>query len=455
MPFLPDRLIHGVLILSLAIFLLSLLLVVIAMARRMAREKEFRVLDELRSRLRLVFESLRDGTISDSEALRRVREMLVHRSALEQLLLEHLDAGGDAAHVRRLAEDLGLIEAWRRRLEPPGLVPLPSSAFGFWERARNADKLGRLRDAGSWSLLADALRDPSSDVQRVALRALAAIGELQSFYLLTEYARRVLAEPVPSLSARELRAALARFPLGVSGPLWPLLCDPNPKLQLLAADVLTEMLSARAATVECAALEDFEGGPRLLDAVLRALTTSESADIRARMATLLGYSGSERAERHLVRLLGDSEWFVRLRAVRAWGVLRKNSGAARFSALLTDSHWRVREAAARHLARSGDAGVNQLFETLLTKPDTYAREQIAEELDASGELGRVISRCAENGPGRDLDVLSEMLRIGRTRSVETALDGRSQPLRRAAVLARLAASSDLHVQAWASRMAPQ
>ncbi|MGH9451513.1 MAG: HEAT repeat domain-containing protein, partial [Terriglobia bacterium] len=325
MPFLSDRLIEGVLIFSLAILLLSLFLVAYALVRRIRRERGFKQLDAFRTRLREISQAWGRDAFSDAATMAEIRAAFQPRLAwaMEQALLERGNNPEDVDFVRRVAEDLGFVARWQRDLESAavrGGGPLLSRRTSkYLTRARSAENLGRIRHAKSWRLLIRALDDPHPDVQGVALRSLAAIGEPESFPVLVERLRATLGASESVLSERSWRAALGHFPVQMGGALLPLLQGTNPKLRSLAADVLVEMLSsatARRGAACCAQigipdLADLESvGPEVSRVILSRLVCDEDAEVRARTATLLSYTQGESAGQKLGQLLEDEAWFV-------------------------------------------------------------------------------------------------------------------------------------------------
>ncbi|MGH9352539.1 MAG: HEAT repeat domain-containing protein [Terriglobia bacterium] len=463
-PFFPEQLIHGVLALSAGLFAASFLLIVYAIGRRIRHEQDFKLLDEFRRNLLAIFAALHGGALSYDAALEQVGALFCRRFQLrmEQIFLEHLKVPADHANVKKMAQDLGFVDHWRHclglelrdRARKRG-ARLRFHAARFFTRALNAENLGAIGHGGSWKLLSRSLLDPNADVQRVALRSLAAIGAPESFLVLAEHLQKTLAQPETKLSERDFLAALACFPLGLSGHLLPLLRHSNPKIRRLAAQILIQMTAAQEAESGGSHLEDAERGPEIAELILSQLAADRDAEIRARAAVLLARVRDDRAREQLRQLLNDEVWFVRLHAVRSIARQRDAGSLALLPASLTEAHWRVREAAAHSLARWGAAGINQLVRTFLSTHDAYAREQIAEELETSGELARMLARCAANGAGQEFEVLKEIVRMGKTGYLQSAMEARGRTSQRTAVLSTLAESSDPEVQEWANHMRVQ
>lgn len=422
-------LIHAVLILSWIVLAGILVLVAIVIGRRIKRESEFKTLDHFREQLHAIADGLVNHTLEYDAGLAALRALIPrrHDRAIERILLEELDSPARAAILRRLAQDLGLIQAWQQRVAFPqedgGTLARPGTLrrlFGlrFTERAASAESLGRIRDLGSWRLLARALQDPHRDVQAVALRSLASIGEPQSFPVLVEQLRSVITSREPVLSVRTLKAALARFPLDSALHLLPLLQDRDPRLRVIAVEILREMLEA-GASLEGAHVSQTMG-PQLSGLVLTELANDENPDVRAGAADLLVHFRDERAAPTLARLCSDPEWFVRLHAVRGLGEKGDGHFLETISTRLTDPHWRVREAASRALALGGEAGVRLLIETFLATGDVYAREQVAEELQTSGVMAEIVRRCERRkNSAREIEALAAIVHMGKTSYLRT------------------------------------
>lgn len=445
MPFLSDRLIDGVLVFSLTVLLLSLFLVVYAISRRVRRERDFKQLDTYRGRLQDIFQALRGRRSDYAAAIAEVRAMLRPRLGfpMEQVLLERVNIPGDDEIVRQMTEDLGFVARWQRDLaasEESGASNGRSSVSrpkrGYLTRARSAENLGRVRHSKSWRLLVRALDDPHPDVQGVALRSLAAIGEPESFPALVKRLGAAAGQADLALSERSWRAALGRFPVQMGGALLPLLEDSNPKLRRLAADILMEMMGSstllqgrahdgakagccgQTALPEHADLES--AGPEISQFIMARLADDEDPDVRARAASLLSFMRAAAAGRQLAHLLDDEAWFVRLHAARAVAVRKDAGGVDMLAPRLTDASWRVRESAAHALSQFGAEGLDQLVQSFLSTADAYAREQIAEELETSGHLAGFITLCADGSHNREREVLNAIISMGKGNQLRCA-----------------------------------
>lgn len=416
MRFDPGHLISTVFVLSVGVFAGALVLSTIAILRRLQREKDLAALAPSRDYIFSILNRLLDDSMEYSMGLSLLLDVVQNgnKHMAERLLFERKASPKSLPLLQKLAEDLGLLRAWQCRLEesaPDGKRRFRFYGQGllrrfrflaFLARARSADRLGRIHHRASWRLLVKGLNDPNSDVQAVALRSLANIGEAQSFPFLIERLRAAGLSAAglsdTGLSERELTAALARFPPQMARCLTPLLEDSNPRLRRLATDVLLEMACAQTALPGDLRFTPDEFGRDVVDLILTRLPDDENPDVRARAADLLGQLGEEhRASRCLARLMADREWYVRLHAVRAAGKKGVEGWVPLISGCLKDPHWRVREAAAHALAGCGPAGTRQLLDTFLSTEDIYAREQILEEFELCSIAADQVTHDGEAG----------------------------------------------------------
>jgi HEAT repeat protein len=424
---------------TLGALLATAMLVAFALVRRKQREKRFREIDELWQLSFPAISSLAGGTMDYRSAVQALRE--VFGSGPDQALVAErvLFGGRNAANIsfpvlRQLAVDFGLAQLWERRLlgcpEPLSwreAVSHPESALerigplSFLLRARGAEHLGLIRHAPSWRVLVQALDDPHSEVRSAAARALGAIAEPRSFATLTERLQAVVVSPSTSLSVRHLKAALVAFPLRLGRHLAGLLEHTHPRVRFLAADVVREMVERAAEAEEGWALRRVHFSPELTELFLTRLVFDENPDVRARAGPVISRLDDPRAALRLVMLLDDTQWFVRLHAVRALAQRRFVTLAEHVTRCLTDVHWRVREAAVRTLLSLGPAGVERLLGHFLATRDRYSLEQIAEELQRPGRLPVLLGEHGHDGDGLKMQVIERLVSMGKINGLPSAL----------------------------------
>src|SRR5579864_7360481 len=155
------------LVLPITIFILGATscLILGALLRRRQREKYFEKLDEARSRYKPLVKELLSGARDYDEGLRALIGITgpQRMEMLERLCLEDAPKAADLPILRRLCQDLGLIEMWRHNLAGASRTPLGGRApgyavsrvarFSFLVRARSAENLRLIRDQLSWPLL--------------------------------------------------------------------------------------------------------------------------------------------------------------------------------------------------------------------------------------------------------------------------------------------------------------
>ena len=356
MSFLIAHIVEAVYTIALVILLGTAILIGTAIVRRKRREKYFQAVDRLRNSCGPVIASLLEGRCDYNLGLAALRDIFGahHGLILEQLLLtEKISAAASRRILRQLSNDLGLVELWQERLTGQlkrtslgnersrlrgaleGIGPL-----SFLLRARSAANLGTIHHQPSWPLLVKALNDRHPDLQAVAARSLAAIGEPQSFPALVERLHAVILNPSRTLSLRTVKAALVRFPLELSIRLLPSLRHSHPRIRFFATDIIREMVEREAGLEKDFTLRPAVFDPELTEAFLTQLAYDENPDVRARAGPVIAYLRDPRATPALLRLLDDTQWFVRLHAVRALANHKMPAPEAYLAGRLTDPHWR-------------------------------------------------------------------------------------------------------------------
>ena len=388
-------------------------LIAIAIARRRYNDRHYRRLDHLRAQYRPVIAALLDERLDYQRGLRALGEIKGSDriDMLERLLLGGTHTSTQVPILRQLCEDLGLVEAWHRALtgqnasasrrdslpRPKGGVKV-TSPINQIMRAKSAENLGRIRHQPSWRLLVHALDDRSLDVRSAAVRALAAIGEPESLAVLMTVFEGMIQANRATLSFRDIKAALVRFPLTEAVRLMESLQHPHPRVRFVATDIIREMVERLAAVEQDLVLGSEVFDPDLSELFLTKLTDDENSDVRARAARVISFLEDARAAPTLLMLLDDPVWFVRMHTVRALSRRRYAPQAKTIARLLSDSNWRVREATARTLLALGREGSVQLVEHLRNTRDHYSVEQIAEEM-------RRIKVTPKFSQGREVDAL--------------------------------------------------
>ena len=426
------------------VVLTTLLLGLVAVARRRQQEKYFARFDELRKVCEPTVQGLLNGThsVEESAALLRTHFGADCAFAVEKMLLRENLTQTQVPRVRQLCEALGVVSLWRNSLNgrsekkplyealaaPNGIVDR-FDRLGFVSRARSARNLGLIRHHASWPLLVRALYDDHPDVQAAAARALAKIGEPWSLSALIERLHAAAQNPAANIPLRFLRASLAEFPLKQASNLLPSMKHPDSRVRFLATDIIREMVGRRIFPESERILRSAEFSPELSECFLFQAARDESADVRARSAAVIACLEHRSAPQVLLDLLEDPEWFVRLHAVRALAQPRFLPQIPQVAQHLTDPHWRVRQAAVRTLLTFGRSGAKQIFSvfTLNLVPDCL--EQIADEIQRAGLIPTLLDELNEPRPEQARQVIERLFSLGKSSCIAASLQKDPGPLR--------------------------
>jgi hypothetical protein len=268
----------------------TLAVAAVAMVRRWHHDRFDHRVKNLRHYYGLTPSGLLQGKYSP-QCLARLRALPLPtlEFLLEPLLLKCSSAPPLAAVLQGLCLELGLIDAWQRRLLgqftpvslrealtiPDGLLHFVSRLH-FLLRARSARNLGLLRHQASWPILAQALDDPHVDVQQVALRSLAGLREASSVPALLGQMDKAVSRNRAGLSLHSLKASLAKFPLSQAMQLLPAMRHPDPQARGAAAEILREM--AKREPVGAPAFSQFKS---VFDGELARLASDADPGVRA------------------------------------------------------------------------------------------------------------------------------------------------------------------------------
>ncbi len=374
----------------------TFLLIVVAVFRRWAQIRFLRYVHALRS----TFRPYIARALSGNRVAAEINELRELPAADLELLLDPVFSKRKLparclGALQSLCEELGLIDLWQNRVanglaagtRASGIDSGPDpAALRHLLRAKSIRNLGTLRHCPSWPLLISVLDDRHADIQLVALRALAALGAPESFPVLGERLQAVVQGTAASPPLQGLQAAMASFDLSNAPALRRSLLHPNRTVRFYAAEILRTMVYRHAAQEMDFALTPQSISPALVELLLTKLPEDTNSDVRARTAEVIIFLRDPRTPSLLCRLLEDSQWFVRMRAVRALARLGPaaaplHSGIRQCAA---DPHWRVREAAIHTLLSFGMEGVRQVFEQFMHSPDGAVREQILEVMERAG-----------------------------------------------------------------------
>ncbi len=394
-----DPVTHWALAVLLGVIAGTFLLITVAVLRRWAQIRFSRYVHALRREFRPLVAAILSGNASAKEI-----------AALRELSLADLEVLLDPVFSKRklperclsalqdLCAELGLIRLWESRAangraaagriskSAPEENGAERASLRHLLRAKSIRNLGTLRHRPSWPLLIDALDDRHDDIQLVALRSLGAMGAPESFHAMGKRLQSVIQGTASSPPLQGLQAAMAGFDLDCAAALMPSLLHPNRSVRFSAAEILRTMVYRRFSQDPRFILTPELISPALVELLLTGLAKDSSSDVRARAAELIIFLTGSRAASVMRNLLEDSQWFVRMRAVRA--LARRGPTAAPFNAgirgCLRDPHWRVREAAIHTFLSLGSEGARQVFDHFLRSPEGAVREQILEIVERAG-----------------------------------------------------------------------
>jgi len=192
MPFLIEHVTEVVFTIVVVVLLGTGTLIGMAIARRQRRERYFQRIDQVRERFGPVATALISERIEYQRGLEALKSIsgVDRMHMLEQLLVSKPAPPDQIPILRKACQDLGLVKLWQQEvsgqitpvalMSPQGILRRVSRLH-FLVRAKAAENLGIIRHKESWPLLVKALDDSHADVQTVAARALAAIGEPRAF----------------------------------------------------------------------------------------------------------------------------------------------------------------------------------------------------------------------------------------------------------------------------------
>lgn len=440
-------------------------LMAFAVVRRAQRTLQSRRGDRAHALCMAALDEVLTAAIAYSDALvmlRRLPQARV-RASFESILTTDKNPPPERARIlRRLCGDLGLVARWHRRLATElsphrgsrlfGYVLRRSGPFDFVLRAEAAENLGVIYHQPSWRLLVGALDDPNGAVRSAAARSLARIREPESFAALADRLESAAQHPIPEISAKCLKMALASFPATQAAALQRLLKHAHPHVRLLASDVVGLMIERESAESPGGGFDASRLSAEVAEIFITRLAEDEDADVRARAADVVAYLEPFRAMPVLTPLLEDSAWFVRLHAVRAFGQQRFAS-LALLSHRLTDPHWRVREAAAQTLFACGRSGIQRLFEHLVATEDLYSQEQVAEQIERAGLLPSLLETYGEIGREPETRFVKEMVLRGFGDTLIPALRNGVPPAKKQALIQDLSQRSNTNVDLFMRRWA--
>ncbi|HZQ92703.1 MAG TPA: HEAT repeat domain-containing protein [Terriglobales bacterium] len=390
--------------------------------RRLSRKRYFAAKDAAREHYRPMISQFAAGHIPVEAAaavLRNARTVPEQDAVRDALFLEAAPA--DRERTTELLFALGMVEAWAKqaygkrqaqdvvrralRHEAAPLAPANSTARRATRsslrmlavpRALAVNRLAHLRPEVAQVFAAEALKDPSPEVRRVAVRALGRTRHPAGVPLLAAEIERSFAAG-NDISLRTAKAALVAYNLEDLHLFVPLLRHPSRRMRFVVVDTVRQ-IAERAARKAPLNRNDFPIEMHQL--LLNELARDEFADVRARTASVLRHFRDAAAVEALRKLTTDEDEFVRLHAVRACGDPYLPQLLSAVTDRLGDPRWRVREAAVKSITAFGQAGDQELYRYFIQSPDRYACEQLAEEIQRRGLVLQLMDLLQASTSGR-------------------------------------------------------
>lgn len=426
------------------IIVVNLLFVCFVFYRRAARKRYYIAKDVARDAHRQQVAEFASGAVSLEQMVRMVgaASKRAERDAVHELLF----AAATPQNLSRISEllfILGYVERWAReafgRSRAKVLVakavkkeaididverrrtgnPLSRVRMYSVPRALAVDLLSRLAPEYAAIFMGEALKDPASDVRRMAIAGLGRARHPAIIGLLMEELRRAV-ETGNDVSLRSMKASLCAYKMEDLRHFLPFLAHPNKRMRFFVVDSVREICSAAG---KRNMLNKNEFPPEMYAVFLDRLVKDDHFDVRARSAAVIKHFRDQRAVTALRALLNDENEFVRLHAVRVCADRFYGALVADIVRRLHDERWRVREAAARVVTTFGSSGMNELYRSFLTTEDNYASEQIAEVLQRAGMMPLLLKSLTADPEEAGLaeNVCRKMVHMRKTSYMVSAL----------------------------------
>lgn len=279
-------------------------------------------------------------------------------TAVEAALASELESTDDELRpkVQRLFDSLGLTERYLGQVR---------GGARWTERAAAARILGQLGHAPAVPILVEAMRDTTEDASSVKMAAAQALGQMRA----KEAVPLLLAElvTVDEWASPRIAEVLVSFGRDIVPELIAALGDEkNANVRVWAAQILGRLGDPRAVQPLLSRASDRSeqvrmsvaealgklGDQRAVNELMMIARRDPVSPVRAEAARALGALGDPTVVEGLVTLLGDPDYWTRLRAIEALELIRPKDTSALDLALRDDSA-EVRGRAAVALQRIG------------------------------------------------------------------------------------------------------
>lgn len=307
-----------------------------------------------------------DSVISGEIPFEQWRKKSLHRSVIESIALDALEAAGPAESARLLKfmRSSGLID--KRIFEARRLKG--------WRRMRALVALGRTRAPEGIPALAEGLFDRNIEIRLAALRGL---GRMACPEAATEILNWV-SERGMNVPALPLQSALIQCSAERPQLLLPFVQHAEGPLREVLGRVLGEVATPS------------------LGVDLLPFVTDDREELRAGAARALTHAEPALALNALLELAKDSVWFVRLRAIVGLGRLADRRSIPALLNGLTDSHRLVRLRAAEALVQF-ESDLALSFRQVVELDDRYGLHAFITALENANMHGKLTDQLLVSG----------------------------------------------------------
>lgn len=290
--------------------------------------------------------------------------------------------------------------------EKMGLVrSLAKGSRNKWRRIEGLLSLGYSEDPGALEIIKEAVNDKDEDIAYFALLALSLIKDIGSAKILLGLLRDHPAQ------ARKIMSILEKFPPFVADEAIKLTDDSDPAIRAWALKLISKL------------------GPERYFSKIVEFASDPSTDVRVAVCDCLKVIGREEARNVLLRCLKDTEWPVRIHAVRALTAISGGEAMREIAALMNDGSLAVREAVKYAMAGHIKESLG-FIEKIFVDGDEMAKKEAIEALDISGYTATILKGLvSEDNSERDAStrLVEKMLKASAHFGIETALYNFNRP----------------------------
>lgn len=259
-----------------------------------------------------------------------------------------------------------------------------------WRRIEAIITLGYLNPPNALSILKRTLLDRDEDVAYFSMLGLGRIKSAGSAHALLEAIKMRI------FSGYKIASVLETFPPNVVEQLIQATQDPDPVLRFWAIKLLLRFKARQYADE------------------ISALTKDKLPDIRAAACECLGEIGQESVRAAAKACLHDSEWYVKIHAIRSLEKIFGPDSIPDLANFIKDANWLIQETVKKIMMKHIEQALPYL-KKLLHDDDQNVKNSCLEILDGSGYTNRILQDIiSENSGARDnaLQLLKAMLSAG-------------------------------------------